>query len=115
MAITKEVVLDRIEIVYRMEDDGNRYPHIQARGKVEVLEDGVSLGTLGSFRFNAKAPDQDAGDQPDAPMGKEKIPVPQDIKDTLRATQAAHVPPAVKAAYEKLKADKEKEPITAEK
>lgn len=105
--VTKNVILDRIEIVYRMEDDGNRYPHVQARGKVEVLEDGVSLGTLGSFRFNAKSPDQDAGDQPDAPMGKEKIPVPQEIKDILRATQAVHVTPAVKAAYEKTKTEKE--------
>jgi hypothetical protein len=86
-----------------MEDDGNRYPHVQARGKVEVLEDGVSLGTLGSFRFNAKSPDQDAGDQPDAPMGKEKIAVPQGVKDQLRVVQQQFVTPEIVNKYKNLK------------
>jgi hypothetical protein len=101
--ITKEVVLDRIEIVLRMEGDGKRYPHIQARGKIEVLEDGVSLGVLGSFRFNAKAPDQDAGDQPDAPIGKEKVAVPQAVKDQLRTTQQQFVTQEIANKYKNLK------------
>jgi hypothetical protein len=92
---TKTTVLDRIEIVFQEDEEtGDRFPMIQARGKVIVdLGDGTKIDA-GTFRFGAKAPDQDAGDQPDAPdpTGKgQKVPVSQEVKDQLRAAQNAHV------------------------
>jgi hypothetical protein len=92
---TKETVLDRIEIVFQEDrETGDRFPMIQARGKVIVdLGDGTKIDA-GTFRFSAKAPDQDAGDQPDAPdptSRGQKVAVSQAVKDQLRAAQSAHV------------------------
>jgi hypothetical protein len=101
--ITKEVVLDKIEVVFKEESDDNRYPHIQARGKIELREDGVKIADVSTFRFSVKGPDQDAGDQPDAPMGKEKIAVPQGVKDQLRVVQQQFVTPEIVNKYKNLK------------
>jgi hypothetical protein len=92
---TKTTVLDRIEIVFQEDPEtGDRFPMIQARGKVIVdLGDGTKIDT-GTFRFGAKAPDQDAGDQPDVPdptSRGQRVAISQAVKDQLRAAQNAHV------------------------
>jgi hypothetical protein len=109
MTITKEAILDRIEIVFVEAEDGNRYPYTQARGKVEIREDGRKIADAGTFRFGAKAPDQDAGDQPDAPdpTGKGKVAVSQAVKDQLRAAQNAHVTQDMADRYKAAKAARE--------
>jgi len=87
MAVTKEVELDKIEIIFV-----NGFPHVQSRGKIVIKEDGKKIADAGTFRFGAKSPDQDAGDQPDAPDPQGgKVAVPESIKQQLRAAQQAHV------------------------
>lgn len=109
MAITKEVVLDKIEIVFVEAEDGTRYPHTQARGKIEIREDGRKIADAGTFRFGAKGPDKDMGDQPDPSHNGEKIPLSDGIKNELRAAQNAHVTQKMVDDFKALKQNMEKE------
>jgi len=45
MALTKEVVVDKIEIVSGTDEAGNPTSHVQVRTATRVLEDGVVLSS----------------------------------------------------------------------
>jgi hypothetical protein len=63
----------------------------------------VKIANANTFRFGVKGQDQDAGDQPDAPIGKEKVAVPQAVKDQLRTTQQQFVTQEIANKYKNLK------------
>lgn len=107
MAIEKRTAIEKIEIVFSEDDQGNRFPKIHARGKIELYEDGRKLADIKQFRYNPKNPDQDAGDQPDPSLNGEKIPLSVAAKNQLRAVQNALVDQATKDAFTALKAKKE--------
>ena len=92
--ITKEIELDKIEIVFV-----EGFPHTQARGKIVIKEDGKHIADAGTIRFGAKGPDQDAGNQPDISFSGEKVKIDQGVKDTLRAVQDSIVTEQMKNDY----------------
>ena len=79
--IEKRIKIDKIEIV-------GDFRVIQTRLKVEIVEDGVVIGDMGNHRLSAKSPDEDITAHPDITVGKQKMPVPQDIKDRLQGIAA---------------------------
>ena len=82
MAIEKRIKIDKIEIV----GDSR---HIQTRLKVEIVEDGEVIGSFPNIRLSAKAPDDDITAHPDIAVGKQKMAVPQDVKDRLQGIATA--------------------------
>ena len=74
--IEKRIKIDKIEIV-------GDFRHIQTRLKVEIVEDGVVIGSLPNIRLSAKAPDSDIMAHPDVSVGKQKMAVPVAIKTEL--------------------------------
>jgi len=45
MALTKELIVDKIEIVAGTDEDGNTVNHVQVRTATRVLEDGEVLSS----------------------------------------------------------------------
>ena len=74
--IEKRIKIDKIEIV-------GDFRHIQTRLKVEIVEDGVVIGSLPNIRLSAKAPDDDITAHPDIAVGKQKMAVPLEVTTEL--------------------------------
>ena len=78
MAITKEIVQDKIEVV-------GEFKHIQVRTATVIKEDGVELSR--SFHRHVIAPDSDSsGESADV-----KAMVAQFHTDTVKAAYAKHL------------------------
>jgi len=75
MALTKEVVVDKIEII-------GDYKHVQVRTATRVLEDGVVLSS--SFHRHVVAPDADISGET------------QEVQDVCNAVHTEEI----KAAYQ---------------
>jgi hypothetical protein len=104
MAITKEIELHKITTAFfEDEETGDRFPFLHAWGEIVVKDETGTKMSAGTTRIGgAIAPDQDAGDHPDAPdptSRGQKIAVPQSVKDQLRAAQNAHVTPELADKY----------------
>lgn len=99
--IEKKIALDAIEIV-------GDFRHIQTRLKVELVEDGVVIGRLPNIRLAAKAPSDDITAHKDINLNGVKIPVPQEIKDELRAVANSVWTDTIKNKYAEYLAKKSK-------
>ena len=85
MAITKEVIQDKIEVV-------GEFKHIQVRTATVIKEDGVELSR--SFHRHVVAPDSDSSKE----SADVKAMVAQFHTDTVKAAYKKHVEESAKTS-----------------
>ena len=100
MAIEKRIAIDIIKIF-------GDFRAISTRIKLEIVEDGVVIGDFPAS-LSTKLPDEDITDHPDITVGKQKMPVPQAVKDELQLISTQVWTAAVKTKYEAEKPQVEK-------
>ena len=99
MAIEKQMNIERIEIV-------GEFRRIQTKLRVDIIEDGVVIGSLPGVRLAVQSPDEDIRDLKDVHVGNATMPVPKHIKDELALISAQVWTDDVKVRYIAAKAAK---------